>query len=1084
MADHSADRMLTSANCAAIHAQSLSLHERIALQRRSGMQFQPDGRADALLAQWRVLVAAGDIDRFERRLSWDGYSSRQVLNLLGIPKLSVDLPEPRWLPMLADATRLAHRIQASQGLPSLEFLAQGARIPFAHLLVPFVLLASERVRQRIARHWSRIPDAAQAALQCHLLVDLSRVAAPALLESFDRLRFSRTTGNDIAITRMAETPPNLLYTEFVRQHLASALVPFLTEHAVVGRLLATRALFWVDSVIELLVRLSLDHRDIQDYIFCGRSIGPLAGIRLGLGDSHNHGRTVALLWFANGDACVYKPRSVDGEETLTKTVDWMNRKGLEPRLRKLKVLSRRGYGWMEATVPNPCTSSDELHAYHLRCGSLLALVHLLQGSDCHYENVIASGPYPYLVDCETILAPQLQDIHDPDDTAAHVASVTRLATSVLQTGFLPDWTIDPRGLARDNSGFGSSRVHDQSDGSIWKHVNTDLMRIAPSSRDGRRSDSGAAQSSGCQTCIEDYEVEVIAGYCAAYGIMQGYGGCSDEHDVPLANIDEAVVRVIARPTALYGRLLHGSLLGNRSRYGIDRSIYLDQLAQAFILRRERPRTWPLCQEEHEALHVGDIPYFSVKAGGNALWTVRGVVDSMEVAQTGVERLRFALNRLSEDDLSWQCSCISASLASTRARYAERQVSIARQPVPAPRGERIQDAQLASAAAEIATGLRASAIIGRDGSASWIGMEYDTVGSVFQLRELSPSRLYGGAPGVCVFLAAMRHTTGDRAWGDLALAGVMPLRRLIRERADSLLREPLGGFVGLGGMIYSLVYIAGILENSDLLEDALALLPLFTEERVECDEDYDLVGGSAGAILALRALFQQTSDPRVLEVVARCARHLVNSAVDVGTDAVRWSQDDHAGNMGIAHGTTGIALGLMAAWRILDQRNFRVYAEQALRFQAHGAHAAYLAGGTWCRGAPGIGLAHVALAELRGTADEGAIDMAVKQMLAVQPRAHHLCCGGMGLVEGLLEIGWHRGDERLVQSARCRAGDILADASSRGGYALHPGLPPTVQVPGLMRGVAGIGDTLLRCVAHEQKWPCVLTLSGSPFGRTD
>jgi len=84
----------------------------------------------------------------------------------------------------------------------------------------------------------------------------------------------------------------------------------------------------------------------------------------------------------------------------------------------------------------PYRTSTELRAFYRGLGQWLAVMRLLGGSDLHAENLIAAGPVPVVVDCETLFTPQ--PARPPSgyglavDRAAHL-----IGGSVLRSGLLP-----------------------------------------------------------------------------------------------------------------------------------------------------------------------------------------------------------------------------------------------------------------------------------------------------------------------------------------------------------------------------------------------------------------------------------------------------------------------------------------------------------------------------------------------------------------------------------------------------------------------------------------------------------------------
>ena len=70
-------------------------------------------------------------------------------------------------------------------------------------------------------------------------------------------------------------------------------------------------------------------------------------------------------------------------------------------------IDKKYYGWCEYVTAKPCQNVKALKRFYKRAGSLLAILHILSGSDIHRENLIAHGEYPVIVDFECLLQPNL-----------------------------------------------------------------------------------------------------------------------------------------------------------------------------------------------------------------------------------------------------------------------------------------------------------------------------------------------------------------------------------------------------------------------------------------------------------------------------------------------------------------------------------------------------------------------------------------------------------------------------------------------------------------------------------------------------
>ncbi len=107
------------------------------------------------------------------------------------------------------------------------------------------------------------------------------------------------------------------------------------------------------------------------------------------------------------------------------------------------------YGWAEFVAERPCASGAETRQFYRRQGALLALLHALDGTDLHHENLIACGPHPVLVDVETLFHPALGPARSADPAAR------ALHDSVHRVGLLPQLLVGDT-TALDMSAIGGA----------------------------------------------------------------------------------------------------------------------------------------------------------------------------------------------------------------------------------------------------------------------------------------------------------------------------------------------------------------------------------------------------------------------------------------------------------------------------------------------------------------------------------------------------------------------------------------------------------------------------------------------------
>ena len=125
-------------------------------------------------------------------------------------------------------------------------------------------------------------------------------------------------------------------------------------------------------------------------------------VRMGEGDAHEAGRSVGVLRFGSGARLVYKPRPLAIHEHFNEVLDWLNAELPGLGLRMVAVLDRGEYGWIEHVEARPCRDQSGAERFYHRQGALLALLYALAATDFHFENVIAVGDQPVVVDLESL----------------------------------------------------------------------------------------------------------------------------------------------------------------------------------------------------------------------------------------------------------------------------------------------------------------------------------------------------------------------------------------------------------------------------------------------------------------------------------------------------------------------------------------------------------------------------------------------------------------------------------------------------------------------------------------------------------
>jgi len=733
-----------------------------------------------------------------------------------------------------------------------------------------------------------------------------------------------------------------------------------------------------------------------------------------------------------------------------------------------------------------------VNRFYERFGSYLALLHALEATDFHYENVIAAGEHPMLIDLEALFHPRHTPppaFDDPEWIGWDV-----LQRSVLRAGVLPFRAFgNEKSAGLDMSAVGGGKAQQTPNRfPTLVDAGTDTMRLERNFVTLPGSQNRPALG-GELVDPARYVERIISGFAATYRLLMRFRDDLVAPDGPIRSFADAPIRVVLRPTRQYALILSESYHPDVLRDAIDRDLLLDRL---WIAIPSRPELERVVAYEHADLVVGDVPLFTSRPDSRDLFTTHGTRVEAYFAQSGLDAALARIESLSEDDLQRQEWVVRASLvALAPARHTATGV-IARPEAVVPNAihDRMPSSNECIAAAHAVACRLAELALRQANRASWLGLTL-ALDRDWVIQPVGAD-LYGGTLGIAHFLAHSAHITGDA--GHAALArdvidqAVSRLNVLTADPSSEVLLASgsIGAFGWLGGAVYVLSHVGALWADSALL-DVAERVAGHARAGIARDAQLDIISGSAGFALALASLDAVRPAGVARDAIRECADHLVRAAIAHG-DGIAWRTRVEATHplTGLSHGASGMAAALAVAGALLDDARYTTAALSAFHYERTtfdpgaqnwpdyrildaGPVASPLAMWAWCHGAPGIGLAR--LIALCHVADDDAaadLDAAIRSTVANGFGANDsLCHGDLGNLELLLRAReqsltgtW----ERTLASEAARLVDRLGQGKWR------CGIPGGVETPGLMMGLAGIGYGLLRLGAGERV-PSMLSL---------
>jgi type 2 lantibiotic biosynthesis protein LanM len=784
--------------------------------------------------------------------------------------------------------------------------------------LPFLSVSAERLRAGAERLAAQYPH---APFDPRVVPEL--FAGPAL---FGRLlnMLLRTMILELNVARLQEQllgeTPQERFASFVRSMRSlERLLALFREYPVLGRQISTCIEQWESFSLELLTHLCADWEQVRRLLPATGEPGRLTEVCLGQGDQHQNGRMVAIVKFEGGQQVVYKPRSLAVDVHFQQSLRWINHR-TPLAFRTIPVLDRGDHGWCEFVLQHECRSAQEIGKFYTRLGALLSVLHALEATDIHFENLIAAGDQPVLIDLESLLQPR---VAIPADQPRPVS-----AESVLRIGLLPTrlWA------AEDHAGLdlsALSAIEGQTTPYTvvrYENAGTDEMRVVR-----RRVNVPGGRHRpmlhGSGVDVGEFKREFMEGFTSIYELLSSARNELLSPTGMVSNFATDQIRVVLRATRTYSALLSESFHPNALRDALDRDRLFDHLWSGV---QRQHSVGKVIAREKESLWNNDIPMFVTTASSTDLRssTAESIPDFLE--ESGMSRVQRRIKTLGEEDLRRQQYLIEISLAPASSNHAQALIDTRDGEVAVSLPAVELHSKMLEEASRI--GQRVSDLaFRREGEAGWIGLSALDE-SNWSCQELGLN-LYDGLPGVILFLAQLADITQEQQYRELAKEGFATLRRTIRLGLGRM--TTVGAFDGWGGVIYAMARIAPLWEDPSLLDEAeqiVAHLPNLMENA-----HLDVVSGSAGCLGSLFALHQARSSmgmncDRTLSTAIEFGEHLLAHAgkVEVG---LAWQTHLHAGPLtGFSHGAAGIAWALLRLSSLTGEERFRTAGIEGIGYE--------------------------------------------------------------------------------------------------------------------------------------------------------
>jgi lantibiotic modifying enzyme len=286
----------------------------------------------------------------------------------------------------------------------------------------------------------------------------------------------------------------------------------------------------------------------------------IAELGMDVSDLHDHNRAVIRVRFDDRRIWFYKPRNGSKEKWWFALLQEINSQGFPTQFAILKTIHAKRHFWMAAACRRSCRNNAGAVKYYYRTGALLYLLRWLRGVDFHAGNLIAFGSQPVIVDCETLLHPEIP-----------LPAKFYGERSLTRTGMLPN-------LSPSNS-FSPDSVSALGRKSFGHHT----VRVGKE-----------------PVMAETFVDSIIRGYTAMHRFLGDANVIAQLRPI-CRKLQSCPTRYVYRPTIVYYSLLESSLSVDALRSQSRRGAMLQSECRASASVRAQSNF------EVRALLRGDIP---------------------------------------------------------------------------------------------------------------------------------------------------------------------------------------------------------------------------------------------------------------------------------------------------------------------------------------------------------------------------------------------------------------------------------------------------------------------------------------------
>lgn len=684
-----------------------------------------------------------------------------------------------------------------------------------------------------------------------------------------------------------------------------------------------------------------------------------------VGDIHNQSKRTLILKDSEGKKIIFKPVPFKNSNIYHSLIENYNHHLEGVNIYNPKIVDREGYGYVEFISDTECSNVEDIQKYYYQTGVVLFISFMLNGNDLHNENIIASESSPIIIDFET-LAGNIEF----NENISFGDSI--LKKSVMNSRMLPV-RFSKENAINDFSGIGVLMKKREKVISLRNEFTSQITETIQYKLSDDLT-SHLPKVNGEIFTFDNYKEDILSGFKDAY--IFALKNKENILSIIQRTANDFYYRKVYRNTATYK-----SLLERMNAPDLMKSKEYTKQYLLGLLRKDQHGNFSIehLESEIQQLIEGAIPYFLKH---NLIKDENNVLDITRKIQM-----------LTYSDFLLQIKLMSISLLSN-----EEKIILNQDNLVGIHKFNIKRVNYQSIKQKVEQTILDSMYVSDSDEANFIALKVNWQGHL-EVNTLN-SGIYDGSLGLALTL----NNNMNKEY----------INSIEQQSIVNILYQNYNNVGYINGISSFITYHLSNPKSTNINIRFLLNILSDIEKRIINNEYkeyvYDYIGGTAGLIVAISALYSKYPKyKKLIKIIERLGDYLIENIKEESGFSY-WHSYGHLkledSIKGLAHGTTGYLLALVILKNVLETNKYDFWISK-LKNDEKRAIDLYKYTNSWCKGYVGLGMSRLKMSSYQEEKGPILEELNLYKDYVIEGLGtevdYNLCHGLMGSYDFLFEL---------------------------------------------------------------------------------